>query len=117
MAGSMGDYVTNNLNLSNFQSEASQFNTVKDKLVDGKAKGQDNAKLREAAQDFEAVFVNQLLQVMDKTIERSEFMHGGQGEKVFREMFYQEISKSIASDPSSNFGLGQQIYEQLSKFE
>lgn len=115
MSGSMGDYVTNNLNLSTFQSESTQFKALQDKLVEGK--GQENSKLRKAAQDFEAVFVNQLLQVMDKTIKRSEFMHGGQGEKVFREMFYQEISKSIASDPSSNFGLGQQVYDQLSQYE
>ncbi|MGD9580046.1 MAG: rod-binding protein [Vampirovibrionia bacterium] len=115
MAGSMGDYVSNNINLSSFQSEATKFKSLQDNLVDKTDKSDE--KLKQASQDFEAIFINQLLQVMDKTIERSDFMHGGQGEKVFREMFYQEISKSIASNPTSNFGLGQQVYEQLSQYE
>ena len=115
MLGVSSDFVTSNLNLSKYQSESSKFMSLKDGI--SVVKDQGNDKLKEASQNFEAVFINQLLQVMDKTIQRSEFMHGGQGEKVFREMFYNEIAKDMASNPASSFGLGKQIYEQLSKYE
>ncbi len=115
MLGVSNNLVANNLNLSKYQSESNKFNAIKDGLSG--ANNQGNDKLKEASQNFEAVFINQLLQVMDKTIQRSEFMHGGQGEKIFREMFYSEIANDMASKPGSSFGLGKQIYDQLSKYE
>ncbi|MEW5819971.1 MAG: rod-binding protein [Cyanobacteriota bacterium] len=109
------DFISNNLDISKYQSTSKNIENLRGELNTENSQNKD--KLMKAAQDFEAVFINQLLQVMDQTIERSEFMHGGQGEKIFRGMFYQEIAKEIASNPQGNFGLGKQIYDQLSKYE
>lgn len=109
------DFITNSLSLSKFNSDAESVQSINDRLNLINAK--KDAKLVEAANNFEAVFISQLLNIMDKTIERSEFMHGGQGEKVFREMFYQEIAKDIASNSNTSMGLGKQIYEQLSQYQ
>ena len=70
-------------------------------------------QLKKAASDFEAVFLNQFMETLDSTVEKSDFMHGGQGESTFKSMLTQELSKNIASSPSSSFGLAAQIYKQL----
>ncbi|MEI7474573.1 MAG: rod-binding protein [bacterium] len=70
-------------------------------------------KLKESAKDFEAVFVNQFMETINSTVERSDFMSGGQGEDTFRSMLTQEMSKNIASSPTTSFGLAEQIYRQM----
>jgi flagellar protein FlgJ len=110
MTDFMNNIAANSLTSSRFQLESGKLNSLQDDLH-----SRNKTRLKEAAQQFEAVFVHQLLQVMDKTVQRSDFMHGGQGEKIFRDMFYQEIAKEISTNSLSNFGLGQQVYDQLSK--
>ena len=74
--------------------------------------------LKEAAQGFEAVFLGQLLNAMDKTVDRSGFMSGGSAEETFRGMMYQEVAKDLAASNGGNgFGLGQKIYEQMAMQE
>ena len=107
--------INGNLTTSNYKRETNRLNSLKESLLNTDDK--KDKQLLKAAQDFEAVFINQILQIMDKTVQRSKFMHGGQGEKIFREMFYQEIAKEIASNKATSFGLGKQIYEQLSRYE
>lgn len=70
-------------------------------------------QLKKAAQDFESVFINQFLQTLDSTVERSEEFSGGRGEEMFRSMLNEEIAKSISSSPQTSFGFAQQIYEQM----
>jgi len=77
-------------------------------------KGKSDEDLKKAAQSFEAVFVNQLFNAMDKTIDREgSMLSGGRGEKMFRSMFYDEISKDISSNSATSFGFAKQIYEQM----
>jgi Rod binding domain-containing protein len=80
-----------------------------------KAASPEDAKLRQAAQQFEAVFVQQMLQQMDKTVDRSESMfNGGSAEDTFRGMFLQEVATSITQRPGgSGFGLADHIYKQM----
>lgn len=73
----------------------------------------EDKKMMETAKDFEAVFIHRLLEIMDSTVEKSDFMHGGQAEDTFKSMLNEEISKNIASSPSTSFGLAKQIYEQM----
>lgn len=69
--------------------------------------------LKKAACDFEAVFVRQLLEIMDSTVQKSELMHGGQAEGIFKSMLNEEVAKEIASNPATSFGLAEQIYKQM----
>lgn len=118
----------NNLSTAQMQGQLDKIKSLQDNLLktaqnlsetneSETTKAKKDKKLLDASQQFESVFVYQLLQEMDKTVERSEFMHGGSAEDMFRGLFYQEIAKNIATSPTSNFGLGKQIYDQLSKFE
>lgn len=72
-------------------------------------------KLKKTAQDFEAVFVNKLLETLDSTVERSGDFSGGRGEETFRSMLNGEIAKNISSNPASSFGFAQQVYEQMKR--
>lgn len=88
----------NNLNNMNFKNIPAQ-----DK----------DEKLKEAAKDFEAVFIHQFMETIDKTVERSDFLRGGNSENTFRSMLNQEIAKNTASSPSTSFGIAEQIYRQM----
>jgi flagellar protein FlgJ len=82
-------------------------------LTGTKFSNKTEAELMKAAQQFESVFLGQLFNQMDKTVERDEMFSGGKGEEMFRSMFYDEIANNIASDPTTSFGLAKQIYEQM----
>lgn len=71
------------------------------------------SELMEAAQNFEAVFINQMMNIMDSTVEKSDFLRGGKGEEIFKKMMNQNISVEMAKNPASSFGLAKQIYEQM----
>ena len=73
----------------------------------------DKEKLKKTAQEFEAVFISQLLNEMDKTIEKSGYLSGGKVENTFKSMMNQYVAKDIASNPKNNCGIASQIYKQL----
>lgn len=79
-------------------------------------KSSDAKKLKEAAQQFEGIFIKQLLDQMDKTIERGEMFHGGSGEEMFRGMLNDAISTSISTRlGGSGFGIAENIYQQMAQ--
>lgn len=75
-----------------------------------------HGKLKKAAQQLEAVFFQQLLEAMDKTVDREDsLMGGGETEQTFREMMNQNVAESIATAPGgSGFGLAESMYQQMS---
>lgn len=70
-------------------------------------------KLREAARDFESVFVHSLLKSMRDTIPKSDFINGGNAENIYRDMLDDEYSKIMVT--RSDFGIARKIYEQFEK--
>jgi flagellar protein FlgJ len=70
-------------------------------------------ELKTAAQQFEAVFVQQLLEAMDSTVDREEgFLSGGEAEKTFRGMLNQETATNISKQAGQGFGLAESVYQQ-----
>jgi Rod binding domain-containing protein len=113
----MSDFMTNNLQMD-LQSRFAQTENQVSRLQNSFANpsGKDDQKLRKAAQEFEAVFVKQLLDAMDKTVDRTGLLSGGHAEDMFRGMLNDEISKSLSTRlGGSGFGLAETIYRQLSK--
>lgn len=70
-------------------------------------------KLKKTAQEFEAVFITQLLNTMESTVEKTGFLSGGRIENKFHSMLNQYIAQDIAKSPHANFGLAKQVYEQM----
>ena len=79
-------------------------------LPDAKGKD-DEAKLREAANEFEAIFIQQMLKTMRKTSLESDFIKKSEGEKIFRSMLDEQYA--IISAKSGSLGLGEMIFQQL----
>ena len=72
-------------------------------------------KLKKAANDFEAVFIQQLIDAMDKTVDREDsLLGGGEAEKTFRGMLNQQMATNIAQSSSTGggFGMARSVFEQ-----
>ena len=79
-------------------------------LPDSKVKA-DDTRLREASNEFEAIFIQHMLKTMRKTSLESDFIKKSEGEKIFRSMLDEQYS--ILSAKSGRLGLGEMIYQQL----
>jgi len=78
----------------------------------GGAEGSRPTTLREAAQQFESLFVSQLMKSMRATVPKSQLFGSGSGESMFREMLDQEFAGRVAE--SGGIGIGEMLYRQLS---
>lgn len=74
-----------------------------------------SAKTDKAAQDFEAVYISEMLKPMFETVDVDDTFGGGKGEEVFRGMLTQEMGKSIAKQ--GGFGLANQVKAELLKIQ
>lgn len=74
-----------------------------------------SSKLYQAAQDFESLFVKQMLSSMRSTVEKSGMMDGGMGEDIFEDMLYDQYAKNMTQ--SASFGLADSLYSQLQFLE
>ena len=79
-------------------------------LPDAKVK-KDDTSLREVSNEFEAIFIQQMLKTMRKTSFESDFNKKSEGEKIFRSMLDEQYA--ILSAKSRRLGLGEMIYQQL----
>ena len=72
-------------------------------------------ELKKVAKQFESVFMQQVFNALDKTVDRSNsLVSGGPGEDNFREMLYENIASDMNKSPSgSGMGLADAIYRQL----
>lgn len=67
--------------------------------------------LREATQQFESIFIAQIMKTMRGTVPESELMGSDSGQGIFRDMLDQEYSRQIAF--AGGFGIGDMLYQQL----
>ena len=70
-------------------------------------KSASRERIREVAEDFEAVFLTEMMGHMFKGIKPNERFGGGNGENVFNSLLIQEYGKSIAQ--SGGIGLADNI--------
>tara|TARA_Y100001960_G_scaffold172258_1_gene180561 strand:- start:56 stop:376 length:321 start_codon:yes stop_codon:yes gene_type:complete len=76
------------------------------------SRGKNNdTRLREASNEFEAIFIQQMLKTMRKTSLESDFIKKSEGEKIFRSMLDEQYA--ILSARSGRLGLGEMIFQQL----
>ena len=77
--------------------------------------GKDQAELKKTAEEFEAVFIGQLLKIMRETIEESGLEGNGFGKGIYTELFDQEIALGMARRGA--LGIGDIIYKSLTNNE
>ena len=71
----------------------------------------NDAKLRETASEFEAIFIQQMLKTMRETSFESDLLPKSEGEKIFRSLLDEQYANLSAK--SGNLGLGEMIFQQL----
>jgi peptidoglycan hydrolase FlgJ len=100
--------------MSSAQVQKSQVEdtTFKTKL-DSAMSDADKQKLRGACQDFEAVFLNMMLQSMRATVPKSDFFGRNSGEEIFKGMLDEETTKNMAK--AGGVGLADVLYKQLAQ--
>lgn len=77
--------------------------------------GRDKAQLREAAEEFEATFMSQMLKPMFKGLKTDGPFGGGHAEKVYRNMLVQEIGKEMSR--AGGIGIADSVYQELLRMQ
>lgn len=72
-------------------------------------------EMRDAAQEFEAVFLAQMLRPMFDTIETSETFGGGSGEDQYRQLLVDEYGKAMAR--AGGIGLADHVLDHMLKLQ
>ncbi len=71
----------------------------------------ENPELRRVANEFEAMFINQMLQHMTAGIKLDSPFSGGPGEEMFRSLLNQEYATGMAK--RGGFGIAEKVYRQM----
>jgi len=82
-------------------------------MLDKAQKDQDQAKLWEVSQQFESVFIYQLMKKMREAIPKSDLLGQSMGEEIFRGMLDEKLSEEMSK--AGGIGLAKMVYEQLSR--
>ena len=69
------------------------------------------SRLYQASQEFEAIFIKQMLKVMRDTVPKDDILNGGMAEDIFQDMLYDQYALKMAK--TAGFGLADQVYLQL----
>jgi flagellar protein FlgJ len=86
--------------------------------IESSRKATGNARLHElknATQQFEALFVSYLMKVMRSTIDEADPEATSFGKEIYTEMFDSEIANNISQTQS--LGIGDLLYNQLEQLE
>ena len=81
----------------------------------GLGKPETNKAARDAAEQFEAIFIAQMLSPMFETVPTDDLMGGGPAEGMYQSMMVQEASKSIARN--GGIGLADTVYREILKLQ
>ena len=68
-------------------------------------------KSREAAQKFEAFYIQQFLQMSAPDVDTSGMFYGGMGEEMFKDKMYEHIADTVAKQ--GGFGLADKVLGQI----
>ena len=68
-------------------------------------------KLKRACEDFEALFIYQLLKAMRSTLPKDKYLGGGIGQGVFFSLLDQHLSQKISQ--AEPLGIAQMLYRKL----
>ncbi|WP_374764509.1 rod-binding protein [Yunchengibacter salinarum] len=79
--------------------------------ADGASAGEIRGKAMEAAKEFEAVFIGQMLKPMMETVEEDSLFGGGPEAEAYKSLMIDEIGSEIAR--SGGIGIADQVAREL----
>lgn len=93
---------------------AAQLKAAQATVPDGKT-AKDMAKIEEAAREFEAVFIAEMMKPMFENISTDGMFGGGKAEEIFRGMMLQEYGKQIAA--TGSIGIADHVKAELLRIQ
>jgi Rod binding domain-containing protein len=75
----------------------------------------NNEAVRRVAEEFEAVFIGQMMAPMFEGLETDELFGGGPGEDIYRSVLVEEYGKSIAR--AGGIGLSDAIQREILRLQ
>ncbi|HYX34068.1 MAG TPA: rod-binding protein [Oligoflexus sp.] len=94
--------------LGNYAMESADF----DRFSKVNQKTPDNVDaIKKLADEFEGIFLEIVLKSMRETVDKSQFIDGGNGEQIFQSMLDSEYAKNLASQRTT--GLAVSIEQHL----
>jgi len=81
----------------------------------GIGKGMGDAAAAKAAQDFEAMFIAQMLKPMFQGLSTEGMFGGGKGEEMYRSLLVEEYGKTIAK--AGGVGIADQVKAEMLKLQ
>ena len=108
--------ISNNLEFKEIANRIkNETNTDFEKVLNSAMESQDEAKLKKACQDFEAIFVNMLLKSMKNTVNEGGLTKKSHAREMFESMLDEEMAGSIAK--GRGVGIAEILYDSLNNKE
>ena len=100
----MSDYL-------NTTASIAATNFVTNVATDPKSSAAKDLAARETAEDFEALFISQMLNNMTAGLETDKTFGGGEAEKIFKSMLNDEYAKSMSRQ--GGIGIADIVYREI----
>ena len=106
----LGNYIESQLNLAKSNQGGRDIDAMARNLQSSLDK-KDKAAIEKTAQEFEAVFINQMLSLMFKDVQPNEVFGGGKTEEIFQSFILEEYANSISQ--AGGLGIAEHVTKQL----
>ncbi|MCB0328193.1 MAG: rod-binding protein [Bdellovibrionales bacterium] len=100
-------------NLLSSMTDKIRMAQLEQKAPDLKGLSEDPARAEEAATQFEAVLVQQMLKSMWKAVPKNGLLSGSSEEQLYQEMLQEQVAKHISE--SQSLGIKDMVMEELKK--
>jgi Rod binding domain-containing protein len=104
--------IANKVASAGSQSQTNRLDNISSQLNNAK----DTQKAKETAQEFEAVFLSQVLKNMYQDVEPDELFGGGSSEEMFRSMMLDEYGK-LLSKGNSGISIADNVQREILKLQ
>lgn len=105
--------ISHDIAMIRIQQNASRVRNIQQPDAQVNDKEKYNRDLKKATDGFEELFLHKMLQVMRKSVPRTNLTFGGRGEEIFQDMLDENYAKIITK--SKAFGLSRVMYDQNKK--
>lgn len=103
------------INTAQAQIFEAQAKAAQNGVHTAKAGGSNDKAMRQAAEDFEAIFITQMIKPMFETLPTDTMFGGGQAETIYRGLMVEEFGKSVAKN--GGIGIADNVYRELLKLQ
>lgn len=99
---------------NNFIIKETTDESLLQRKIEGAADSKKDKELMDVCRDFESIFIHMMLKEMRKTIPDGGFVEKSTANKIFEDMFDEEISKEVSKN-GEGIGLAKVLYNQFKR--